>query len=83
MLEQEVMRKDLVNKLIRKLIRESSPWPRNGKEKIVRNLLVWAEREYGGKSGKDISKQFNICRERVYDIHKKYSRKLPYILKEL
>lgn len=43
---------------------------------VERNLLIWAEVEYGGKSLRNIAKEYDLCAMRVSQIHAKYKWKI-------
>lgn len=60
-IEQKLIAKQLVAKML-----EIRTW-----DKKTRDLLIWAEREWGGRTLKDIGMQYCVSNERVRQIHKK------------
>ena len=49
----------------------------------MRDLLVWAEREWGGMTLEDIGQKYDITRERVRQIHMHTGSFVRNFMKEL
>ena len=72
-MESEIIGQDILEKLI----------PTLGNGNVTRNLSIWAEREYGGKTLQGIADEFCLSRERVRQIHQgKFGQKVVKFLKE-
>ena len=71
-MESEIIGQDILEKLI----------PTLGNGNNVRNLSVWAEREYGQRTLQEIADEFGVSRNRVRQIHLTYSSKVSKFLEE-
>ena len=71
-MESEIIGQDILEKLI----------PTLGNGNNVRNLSVWAEREYGQRTLQEIADEFGVSRSRVRQIHLTYSSKVAKFLEE-
>ena len=72
-MESEIIGQDILEKLI----------PTLGDGLVTRNLSIWAEREYGGKTLQGIADEFCLSRERVRQIHQgKFGQKVVKFLEE-
>lgn len=74
-MEKTIIAKQLVAMMIKKLKLMERQFP-------VRDLLIWAEREYGGMTLEDIGCKHSIGRERVRQIHIKTGVVVNKIMKE-
>ena len=71
--ESEIIGQDILEKLI----------PTLGNGNVTRNLSIWAEREYGGKTLLEIGHQFCLSTERIRQIHQgKFGQKVVKVLEE-
>ena len=81
--ESEIIGQDIVDKLILSLESGfSSKQLKAQNSAHRRNLWIWAEREYGGKTHEQIGNDFDLTRERIRQIHRKYSIKVAKFLEE-
>ena len=71
-MESEIIGQDILEKLI----------PTLGNGLAARNLSIWAEREYGGRTLLEIGNEFCLSKERVRQIHRYTGQKVVNFLKE-
>ena len=75
-MEQTLIAKQLVAMMVEKRKHWQRPDP-------MRDLLIWAEREWGGMTLEDVGQKHSITRERVRQIHARTGLFVKNFMKEI
>ena len=75
-MEQTLIAKQLVAMMVEKRQHHARPDP-------MRDLLIWAEREWGGMTLEDVGHKHSITRERVRQIHARTGLFVKNFMKEM
>lgn len=69
---------DMEEKLIaEQIVQKIYDYLNTGKNRqLKQHLFIYAEREYGGRTLKDIGHQYGVSQERVRQVHAKMQRRL-------
>ena len=73
-MEQTLIAKQIVAMMVEK--RQARRYP-------MRDLLIWAEREWGGMTLEDIGQKHHITRERVRQIHRSVGLFVKNFMKDI